>query len=105
MNYISLNIAFSDAMQAEILTAELADYPFESFEADAGTLKAYIPQEQPPYRVRTRYIFPYLYHLIPKHWGQPFHIRGFPTIRFLYKHCSLFRDIVYMIRPFLPMVP
>ena len=29
MNYISLNIAFSDAMQAEILTAELADYPFE----------------------------------------------------------------------------
>ena len=44
MNYISLNIAFSDAMQAEILTAELADYPFESFEADAGTLKAYIPQ-------------------------------------------------------------
>ena len=35
MNYISLNIAFSDAMQAEILTAELADYPFESFEVDA----------------------------------------------------------------------
>ena len=46
MNYISLNIAFSDDLQAEILTAELADYPFESFEADAGTLKAYIPQEQ-----------------------------------------------------------
>ena len=46
MNYISLNIAFSDNLQAEILTAELADYPFESFEADAGTLKAYIPQEQ-----------------------------------------------------------
>ena len=37
MNYISLNIAFSDDLQAEILTAELADYPFESFEADAGT--------------------------------------------------------------------
>ena len=35
-----------DDLQAEILTAELADYPFESFEADAGTLKAYIPQEQ-----------------------------------------------------------
>ena len=31
MNYISLNIAFSDDLQAEILTAELADYPFESF--------------------------------------------------------------------------
>ena len=46
MNYISLNIAFSDAMQAEILTAELADYPFESFEADAGTHKANFPQEQ-----------------------------------------------------------
>ena len=46
MNYISLNIAFSDDLQAEILTAELADYPFESFEADAGTLKAYIPQER-----------------------------------------------------------
>lgn len=27
MNYISLNIAFSDDLQAEILTAELADYP------------------------------------------------------------------------------
>ena len=41
-----MNIAFSDDLQAEILTAELADYPFESFEADAGTLKAYIPQER-----------------------------------------------------------
>ena len=46
MNYISLNIAFSDAMQAEILTAELADYPFESFETEDGMLKAYIPQER-----------------------------------------------------------
>ena len=46
MNYIALNIAFSDDEQAEILTAELADYPFESFETEAGTLKAYIPQER-----------------------------------------------------------
>ena len=46
MNYISLNIAFSDDLQAEILTAELADYPFESFETEDGTLKAYIPQER-----------------------------------------------------------
>ena len=46
MNYIALNIAFSDDMQAEILTAELADYPFESFETEGRTLKAYIPQER-----------------------------------------------------------
>lgn len=46
MNYTALNIAFSDDGQAEILTAELADYPFESFETDGGVLKAYIPQGQ-----------------------------------------------------------
>ena len=40
MNYIALNIAFSEDEQAEILTAELADYPFESIEAEAGTLQA-----------------------------------------------------------------
>lgn len=44
MDYTALNIAFSGDEQAEILTAELADYPFESFEADGGVLKAYIPQ-------------------------------------------------------------
>ena len=43
MNYIALNIAFSEDEQAEILTAELADYPFESFETEDGLLKAYIP--------------------------------------------------------------
>ena len=43
MNYIALNIAFSEDEQAEILTAELADYPFESFETEGGLLKAYIP--------------------------------------------------------------
>ena len=46
MNYIALNIAFSEDEQAEILTAELADYPFESFETEDGMLKAYIPQER-----------------------------------------------------------
>lgn len=46
MNYIALNVAFSDDEQAEILTAELADYPFESFESGDGILKAYIPSER-----------------------------------------------------------
>ena len=46
MDYISLQIPVSDAEQGEILTAELADYPFESFETEGGVLKAYIPQER-----------------------------------------------------------
>ena len=46
MNYILLNIAVADDEQAEILTAELAEWPFESFETGAGMLKAYIPQER-----------------------------------------------------------
>lgn len=45
MNYVELNIAVTGALQAEILTAQLADYPFESFLAEGDTLKAYIPQE------------------------------------------------------------
>lgn len=45
MNYISLHIRCADGEQSEILTAELADYPFESFETDHGTLKAYIREE------------------------------------------------------------
>lgn len=44
MNYVELNVAVSGAIQAEILTAHLADYPFESFFAEGDTLKAYIPQ-------------------------------------------------------------
>ena len=43
MDYTVLHIAVSDDEQAEILTAELADFPFESFETDDGLLKAYIP--------------------------------------------------------------
>ena len=46
MNYILLNIAVADDEQAEILTAELAEWSFESFEMGAGMLKAYIPQER-----------------------------------------------------------
>lgn len=45
MNYVELNVAVSGALQAEILTAQLADYPFESFLTEGDTLKAYIPQE------------------------------------------------------------
>lgn len=44
MDYIALNIAVSEDVQGEILTAELADFPFESFETEAGVLKAYIPE-------------------------------------------------------------
>ena len=43
MDYTVLNIAVADDEQAEILTAELADFPFESFETGDGVLKAYIP--------------------------------------------------------------
>lgn len=43
MNHIALNIPVSDERQAEILIAELAEFPFESFETDDGALKAYIP--------------------------------------------------------------
>ncbi len=45
MNYVELNVAVSGALQAEILTAQLADYPFESFLTEGDTLKAYIQQE------------------------------------------------------------
>lgn len=45
MDYIELNMPLEGEM-AEILTAELADYPFESFKQEGPTLKAYIPQER-----------------------------------------------------------
>lgn len=44
MDYVALNIAVSEDAEAEILTAELADFPFESFETESGVLKAYIPE-------------------------------------------------------------
>jgi len=46
MDFVALNIPVADDAQAEILTAELAEWPFESFETEAGVLKAYIPQER-----------------------------------------------------------
>jgi len=46
MDFVALNIPVADDVQAEILTAELAEWPFESFETEAGVLKAYIPQER-----------------------------------------------------------
>ncbi|MDE6446542.1 MAG: 50S ribosomal protein L11 methyltransferase [Alistipes sp.] len=46
MDFVALNIPVADEAQAEILTAELADFPFESFETEHSVLKAYIPQER-----------------------------------------------------------
>lgn len=46
MSHIELTLDAADAQQAEILMAELADYPFESFEQEGARLKAYIPQER-----------------------------------------------------------
>ena len=45
MNYIELNVRCTDEM-AEILTAELAEFPFDSFTTEPDTLKAYIPHER-----------------------------------------------------------
>lgn len=45
MDYIELNLPATEEM-AEILTAELAEYPFESFKQEGPILKAYIPQEK-----------------------------------------------------------
>ena len=42
MQYVELNINIEDQEQAEILTAMLSDYPFEAFESDESSLKAYI---------------------------------------------------------------
>lgn len=45
MNYVELNIHVEDHMQSEILTAELALYPFDTFQSEGQVLKAYIPQD------------------------------------------------------------
>ena len=42
MEYIELNIRTENAQQAEILTALLSDYPFDSFVEEDAVLKAYI---------------------------------------------------------------
>ncbi len=46
MDYIELNIPIAESEMCEIITAELADYPFESFTEQGGQLKAYIPQDR-----------------------------------------------------------
>ncbi|MFI3316899.1 MAG: 50S ribosomal protein L11 methyltransferase [Rikenellaceae bacterium] len=46
MDYVELNIPISEAEMREIITAELADFPFESFKEEGEQLKAYIPQER-----------------------------------------------------------
>ena len=46
MKYIELIISISDELQAEILTALLSDYPFESFLQEDDALKAYIQSEE-----------------------------------------------------------
>lgn len=45
MDYVELNVPVADSVQAEIMTAMLADFPFESFAEEGGVLKAYIPKE------------------------------------------------------------
>ena len=46
MKYNELNISISDDQQAEILTALLSDYPFESFLEEESHLMAYIQDEE-----------------------------------------------------------
>ncbi len=47
MDYVELNIPIATVDEGEIIMAELADYPFESFENEGTTLlKGYIPQER-----------------------------------------------------------
>lgn len=45
-DYIELSVPVSDAEQAEILIAELAEYPFESFQQEETQLKAYIRENE-----------------------------------------------------------
>ncbi|MBQ8745049.1 MAG: 50S ribosomal protein L11 methyltransferase [Rikenellaceae bacterium] len=46
MDYVELNIPCTSAEQSEILVAELAEWPFESFENEGTSLKAYIQRER-----------------------------------------------------------
>ncbi len=48
MNYLQLYIPTRDTIQSEIYMAELADYPFESFEQEDTCLKAYIREDLLP---------------------------------------------------------
>ena len=46
MDYVELNIPCDSAQMQEILVADLAEWPFESFENEASALKAYIQRER-----------------------------------------------------------
>ena len=46
MDYVELNIPCTSAEQSEILVAELAEWPFESFENEGASLKAYIQRDR-----------------------------------------------------------
>ena len=46
MNYIQLLIPTPDALHSEIYMAQLADFPFESFEQEDTSLKAYIREDR-----------------------------------------------------------
>ena len=46
MDYVELSMTVADEETAEIIVAELADYPFESFSAEGRDLKAYIPEKE-----------------------------------------------------------
>lgn len=45
-DYIELSLPASDAEQAEILIAELAEFPFESFQQEETELRAYIREDE-----------------------------------------------------------
>ncbi len=46
MDYVELSLPVADTAQAEIMTAFLSDFPFESFTEEKGVLKAYIPKDR-----------------------------------------------------------
>ncbi len=48
MDYVELTIPVTDPLVAELLVAELAELPFDSFAEEQGALKAYIPAEALP---------------------------------------------------------
>ena len=47
MDYVELNVRVTDPELAEILTAELAELPYESFQTEGEVLKAYMASFDP----------------------------------------------------------
>ncbi len=48
MNYIELTVPVANPFEAEMLVAELAEFPFDSFTEEPDSLKAYIPSAALP---------------------------------------------------------